>query len=229
MNVISLSDSDALAHYAATYIAGILREREYTNLALSGGSTPRAMHEYLRQLDVPWDTLDLWLGDERWVPPHDAESNARMARDTLTDFVDARLHEVPFGGDPAIAASAYASTLSKLFDTPDLVLLGIGDDGHTASLFPGSPALAMGGTYVAHFVQAKESYRLTATFDLLATAKKIVFLVSGEGKLDALTELLEGSDASLPARRVADNASDVTWLVDDAASAGLMTTAVDRP
>lgn len=229
MNVISLPDPDTLAQYAASYVADIVRDRQYTNVALSGGSTPRAMHGYLRQLELAWETLDLWLGDERWVPPTDAESNARMARDTLTDFVGARLHEVPFGADPVVAADAYSSTLSNLFDTPDLVLLGIGDDGHTASLFPGSPALAMGGTYVAHFVQAKDIYRLTATFDLLASAKKIVFLVSGEGKLAALTELLEGSEAPLPARRVAENGSDVTWLVDDAASAGLATTAVDRP
>lgn len=228
MNVISLPNSDSLAQYAATYIADILRERKYTNLGLSGGSTPRAMHSHLRQLDVAWETLDLWLGDERWVPPSDPESNARMARDTLADFVEAHLHEVPFGEDPIDAAGAYALTLSDLFDTPDLVLLGIGDDGHTASLFPGSPALDMGGTYVAHYVEAKQIYRLTATFDLLASAKKIIFLVSGEGKLDALTELLEGSDAPLPARRVADNGSDVTWLVDAAASAGLRTTTVDR-
>lgn len=229
MNIISLPNADALAEYAAAYVADTIRDRSYTNLALSGGSTPKAMHGYLRHLDVPWDTLDLWLGDERWVSPSDPESNARMARDTLTGLVNARLHEVPFGEDPTEAAAEYASTLSNLFDTPDLVLLGIGDDGHTASLFPDSPALNMNGTYVAHFVESKDIYRLTATFDLLASAKKIVFLVSGPGKLGALTELIEGSADPLPARRVADNGADVTWLIDDAAGAGLTTTEVDRP
>jgi len=228
MNVISLPDANSLAQFAATYIRDVLRDREFTNLALSGGSTPKAMHGYLRSLDVDWDRLNLWLGDERWVPADHPESNARMARDTLASFVGGRLHEIPYGQDPEIAAADYSSTLTNLFDAPDLVLLGIGDDGHTASLFPGSPALEMDGIYVAHFVPSKDVFRLTATFDFLSTAKKIVYLVSGEGKADALTELLEGSADPLPARRVADNASDVTWLVDDAAAARLSTTPVSR-
>lgn len=227
--MIALPDANSLAHYAATYVQDLVRERDFTNVALSGGSTPKAMHGYLRNLDVAWDRLDLWLGDERWVSSDHPDSNARMARDTLTSHVGGRLHEVPYGPDPEAAAAAYSATLAKLFETPDLVLLGIGDDGHTASLFPGSPALEMDGTYVAHFVPSKEVFRLTATFDYLRTAQKIVYLVSGSAKAETLTELLEGSDAPLPARRVADNGADVTWLVDNAASSGLSATPVMRP
>lgn len=229
MNVISLPDADALARFAAIYVAEAIATEGHTNMALSGGSTPRLMHSYLRNIDVAWDNLDLWLGDERWVPSDDPESNAQMARETLVDAVAGRLLEVPFGSDPEAAAASYAATLERSFDAPHLVLLGIGDDSHTASLFPGSPALTMAGTYVSHFVPSKDVYRLTATFDYLARARKIVFLVSGAGKADALQGLLEGTDPPLPARIVADNAQDVTWLVDDAAAAGLASTEVTRP
>lgn len=229
MNVISLPDAESLAQFAAIYVAESITTHGHTNMALSGGSTPRAMHGYLQGLEVPWDQVDLWLGDERWVANNHPESNAQMARETLVNAVSGRLLEVPFGDDPSRAAATYAATLERSFDTPHLVLLGIGDDGHTASLFPDSPALDMGGTYVSHFVPSKDVHRLTATFDYLATARKIVFLVSGDGKTDALHELLEGTSDPLPARQVADNASDVTWLVDDAAAARLTSTLVTRP
>ncbi len=229
MEVRILPDPDGVAELASAAIARWLSTAgQPVTLCLAGGGTPRTTYLRLRDEPVPWHQVDVWLGDERWVPPDHPDSNLGMARDALLDHVPARAHGVRWElGDPEAAAADYAATLASLMPDedgrpqPDLVLLGIGDDGHTASLFPGTPAL--GETeriYVANWVAAKDAWRLTATLPLLAAARKVIFLVTGAGKANTVAAILRDEEP-LPARRVAEAAADVTWYLDAAAASGL--------
>lgn len=240
MRVLVLPDAPSLAAFAAEHLAGLLDATgaKRTNLALSGGSTPHATYEALRTYPVRWKRVDLWLGDERWVPHHHDDSNTRMVQETLAEHVPARLHPVPWEENlgPVEAAHRYSTMLASFLDavdgqlTPEIVLLGLGDDGHTASLFPGTPALDVTDhDFVAHFIHEKDRWRLTATVRLLHAARHLVFLVAGAGKAAALADVLEGNGPPLPARRVADGAADVLWLVDEAAAAQLTATSLTRP
>ena len=165
----------------------------------------------------------MWLGDERWVPHDHEESNTRMARSTLVDHVLATFlaPDTAFG-DPAEAAAHDGDTLETAFPDgrPDLVLLGMGDDGHTASLFPGTDALTANGNYLATWVEQKATWRLTASMPLLSSARELVFLVSGAGKARVLAEIID-DDRPYPAQQVAAGAGNVHWMVDEAAAANL--------
>jgi 6-phosphogluconolactonase len=224
MQIIVRQDPADLADEAARFIARLLRpeDEERISLGLAGGSTPRATYERLRYADVPWPRIDAWLSDERWVPIDHPDSNGGMARAALFDAIPARFHPVPWGPDrpPAAAAEEYAATLLGLFaDRPNVVLLGMGTDGHTASLFPGTAALdETEATYVANPVPGR-GWRLTATLPLLHAARHLVFLVAGAAKAEVLARVIAGDD--LPARRVAAGAAQITWLVDRAAAAHL--------
>lgn len=229
MTVLICADAEELADRAAAFILSALSAWEGpVTFGLAGGGTPQPTYERLAAADFDWTRVTVWLPDERWVPPDHPDSNARMAREAFVAEVGASFAAPNFGlGDPAVAAAAYAEELQRVFidrgdgPAPDLVLLGMGDDGHTASLFPGTDALdETARPYVATWVADKATWRLTATFPLLATARKIGFLVSGGGKAGMLKQILDG-DAPLPAGRVARAASDVTWLLDTAAAAGL--------
>ncbi len=239
MRVRILSDADALAELAATTIARALSRVGHprASLALAGGSTPRATYRRLIEEEVDWGRVDAWLGDERWVPPDHPRNNGRLAWDTFLHRLPATLHRVPYEEDldPREAARRYEQTLGRIITSedgrlrPDLVLLGMGEDGHTASLFPGEPALTeTGSLYVATFVESKQSWRLTATLPLLHAARRIVFLVAGESKAGPLRAVLEGTGPPLPARLVAAGAEDVTFLVDEAAAEHLTTTPVEH-
>jgi 6-phosphogluconolactonase len=149
-----------------------------------------------------------------------------MARRTLADRVVARCvaPNTAFG-DPASAAAAYSDSLLEVFHDghPDLVLLGIGDDGHTASLFPGTEALeATRRVYLANWVASKNVWRLTASIPLLWSARELVFLAQGEGKARILSEIIDDNHP-YPAQRVAAGASKVRWLIDEAAASQLRT------
>lgn len=230
MTTLIYPDAAELAAGAADFILATLSQWEGpVTLGLAGGGTPRATYGRLTDAGFDWSRLTVWLPDERWVPPDHADSNARMARESFVDSVGAAMVIPDFGiGDPAAAAQAYLETLDGVFverngaTAPDLVLLGIGDDGHTASLFPGTAALdeAQPG-YVANWVAAKDTWRLTATYPLLWSARHVAFLVSGTGKAAVLADILGNGD--YPAARVARGAANVTWLVDEAA-AGKLTT-----
>jgi 6-phosphogluconolactonase len=216
---------DALADLAAASIARWLRETGApTTLGLAGGGTPRTTYLRLRDEDVPWEDVDGWMTDERWVPPDDAERNGLMAQTTLFDHVPGRLHHVPWTpDDPQRAAAEYAGTLAGLFGEsgPGLVLLGMGDDGHTASLFPGTDVLDEGDrSFAAVWVTDKETWRTTATLPLLWSAERLVFLVSGSSKAEAAAAVLSG-DSGLPAEQVAGGARNVSWFLDRAAAANL--------
>ena len=172
--------------------------------------------------EVDWTAVDCWLSDERWVPRDDPDSNSRMARAALLDHVPAVFHDIGWRKKrlPQAAAQEYAAKLETIFhEAPDIVLLGMGEDGHTASLFPGTDALEdTSSGYVANFVPGK-GWRLTATLGLLHRARHLVFLVAGTGKAGVLSRVLNGEP--FPSTLAGRGHSDVTWLVDEAAAAEL--------
>ncbi len=225
MSVHIFPNSDALAKAAATHIADVVAEADRViTLGLAGGGTPAATYRELAGGSIDWSEVVMWLGDERWVPHDHAESNTRMARETLVDPVLGRFlaPNTAFGA-PEDAAAEYAKTLNDVFHQgrPDLVLLGIGDDGHTASLFPGTEALeAESGVYLASWVEQKDTWRLTASMPLLWSAREIVFLVQGEGKARILSQIIDDGHP-YPAQRVARGADNVRWMVDAAAAGKL--------
>jgi 6-phosphogluconolactonase len=225
--------TDELQRSAADLVADYLR-RGGTDLALAGGSTPQPVHRRLAGLGLSWSGVTVWLGDERWVPPDHEDANARMARETLVDdagaaFVAPDTKGSDTGGsDPAIAAAHYEIALRTELPvddagrlSPGLVMLGMGADGHTASLFPGTDALERSDRdYVATWVPKLDTWRLTATFPTLWAADRILFLVTGAAKAPIIEAILEGGE-TYPAGTVAEGAADVTWLLDAAAASGL--------
>lgn len=184
-------------------------------VALAGGSTPRPLYERLARADHRWGETEVFFGDERCVPPDHPASNYRMAYESLLSHVAARVHRMP---GEACDAAAYERELDAVFGPGfprfGLVLLGLGDDGHTASLFPGDPALDVTDRRVAR-VQRPDYSRLTLTLPVLSAATAAMFLVSGEGKRVALHRLLEVGD--VPAAHVA---AERVIVVADAAAAG---------
>jgi 6-phosphogluconolactonase len=219
-------------------IAGVVHDaverRGRCLLLLSGGSTPRASYERLaaRYHDgVSWDQVQLFWGDERFVPPSDPRSNARMAREALVDRVPcppANVHPIPTELPSAEAAAVrYEDILRAHFpgDQPafDLVLLGLGEDAHTASIFPGSPALAEPARWVmAVTAPADPSLRITLTMRALTAAAQLFVLVSGAGKATALRRALDpaSAPAEFPAAALQSAAGRVVWWTDRAASTG---------
>ena len=220
---IEFADSaEELARLSADVLVELLSGGPST-FGLAGGSTPRTTYRELQSRDVAWDQVTCWLPDERWVPPEDPEANALMARRELLDHVPAHLLTPDTTlGDPNIAADAYELLLaSELDPTPDVVLLGMGDDGHTASLFPGTTALDIDRPgYVANWVPTTDTWRLTATVPLLASANHVVFLVAGASKAGVLRRILVDGEP-LPAGVVAEGAANVTWLLDRKAAGEL--------
>ena len=200
-------------------------------IALSGGSTPRALFELLGadpyRAKVDWARVEICFGDERCVPPDDPASNYRMARQALLEHVPARVHRMRGEDDPAAAATAYERELRELFGaTPrfDLVLLGMGDNGHTASLFPGLHAVEERERWVvAEYVAEVSMWRLTVTPVVLNAAAEDLFLVAGPDKASMLHRVLEGprDPRALPSQVVAPADGRLVWLVDAAAAAAL--------
>ena len=233
MNVIVLPTAEALARYAAGYVAEEIRKYESgrVNLGLAGGSTPQVMYQHLTDADLDWDRVDIWLADERWVAGDHEESNALMARTHLN--VPATFHFPSFDASapPSQSAADHTDQLRQVMGddlAPHIVLLGMGDDAHTASLFPGTAALDDDTkAYVANWVESKDVWRLTASVPLLHAADHLIFLVSGSAKAASLAEVLEG-DEQLPSRMVADGGARVTWLIDEAAAMHLNTTELTR-
>ncbi len=216
------------AETLATAIDLALAERERCQIALAGGTTPAATYRLLGQLHLPWERVDLILGDERWVPADDAASNARLLRETLMaegPGSAACLHPVPTNlPTPEQGAQAYAETLATLCGgSPpvlDVVLLGLGEDGHTASLFPGTAAVLERERTVT-IGDGKGLPRITLTAPVLSAARQVVFLVSGEGKRQALGRLLDPEEpiARTPARAVQPRTPPLV-LADNAAVSG---------
>jgi 6-phosphogluconolactonase len=186
------------------------------SIALSGGDTARDSYERLAGAGVEWEAVELYFGDERWVPVDDPESNEGMARHALLDRVEPRaIHSMRNAGDTPEAAAIAYGRLVRAAPPIDLVHLGLGPDGHTASLFPGSPALAEDHHFVVvNGDDAHPHLRLTFTYPALASAGLIVFTVAGVDKAEAFARVRAGDD--VPAARV--EAARVIWLVDPAAA-----------
>jgi 6-phosphogluconolactonase len=234
-DVIVLPTKSDVARAAADRIVAAGSEaiaaRGRFTIALSGGSTPRALFELLAgdayRARVDWARTEAFFGDERCVPPDDPASNYRMAREALLDRVPARVHRMRGEDEPAAAAIAYEREMRELFGaTPrfDLVLLGMGDNGHTASLFPGLHAVDERERWVvAEYVGEVSMWRLTVTPVVLNAAAEDLFLVAGADKAAMLHRVLEGprDPAALPAQVVAPRDGRLVWLVDAAAAAAL--------
>jgi 6-phosphogluconolactonase len=217
-------DPTALAAGAAELIARKLHDAPgpRVSLGLAGGSSPAATYRELRGLRSHWDRVDAWLADERWVPLNDEDSNGRMAAEALFDHVNATFHRPRWAPwlEPDESAAHYEAVLRSIHPAgrpPDLVLLGLGDDGHTASLFPDTAALEVDRRwFVANFVEHLDTWRLTATFPFLNTSREIFFLVEGEKKAERVAEIMNGEPH--PATVLAQGPSQVTWLLDEGAA-----------
>ena len=220
--------SQRAAEAAVRTIRDAVQTRDTCSVVLSGGSTPRTLYSLLAsqfRAEIPWMHVHLFWGDERYVPPDDPRSNFRMAKETLLDHVPcpaANIHRMSTHFPSAdSAAEDYERTLRNEFvaEWPDfdLVLLGLGSDGHTASLFPGSPALAETTRWVvAAHAPAEPQSRLTLTLPALTRAKTVYLLAAGSDKSDALRQVLEGPGDVLqyPAAGVRRGPGQVIWWVD---------------
>ena len=202
------------------------------HIALAGGSTPKRAYELVAGVDADMSAATLWLGDERVVPEDDERSNARMVRSTLCAGLPEerrpRLIAVESELGPEAAAAAYESRLrEELGNHPrlDLALLGLGPDSHTASLFPGKPALAETHRLVAPVPEAgmePQVPRVTMTYPLLNAAREVVFLVAGADKAEAVRRAFgDPADESSPAAHVRPGAGTLTVVLDPAAGEGL--------
>jgi 6-phosphogluconolactonase len=227
MRVRIFNGPETLAEAADAELAGWLSlPGNGRTIGLAGGSTPRRAYELMATGGIPWRNVHGWMTDERHVPTDHPDSNAGMVRRALFDRVPATLHEVPWDDDATTAALLYEEHLQRLLAhdsdglRPGMVILGVGEDGHTASLFPGSEALdVQDRDYIATHVPGK-GWHLTATLGLLTRSRRTLFLVSGEAKAPIVAELLAG-DSHLPAAIVAREARDVAWLIDRAAASML--------
>jgi 6-phosphogluconolactonase len=195
-----------------------IEERGIFRIALSGGNTPRPVYEALAKLALPWEKWEITFGDERCVPPDDDQSNFRMAR--LAWFEPAGVPAASIlrmegEDDPVAAAEKYEKALLAR-STPyrhDLILLGMGDDGHTASLFPGTEALHIKDRLVvANYVPKFSTYRISFTYPLLDAARHVCFLVSSAGKEEVLQQVL-GGNSDYPSAAIAPTDGRVTWLL----------------
>ena len=240
-------DPEALASRAAQYFVEMVGEavaaRGRARIAISGGSTPKAAFALLADPHqpwrnrMPWNDLDLFWVDERCVPPDHAESNYRMTREALLDHAPMRpeqIHRMEGELDPEIAAARYESELRTAFriegaESPrfDLVALGMGPDGHTASLFPHTKAIhEMSRLVVANSVPQKDTWRITLTWPVINYASSVFFLIAGADKAEVLSQVLTGPrDVDrLPSQLIWPSSGILTLILDKAAAALLPAT-----
>ncbi|HET6451974.1 MAG TPA: 6-phosphogluconolactonase [Spirochaetia bacterium] len=244
--IIAAEDADALAEEASSLVMGwivsAIREHGGAHVVLAGGGTPRkthaAMAAAIRERDLPRDAVHWWFGDERWVPVSDAQSNEGMARQTLlgpAGIADHLIHSWGAGaGEPADCASRYGQAMSGALGGrgPDVVMLGVGPDGHTASLFPGStialpggrelpmgPRFPDGSAAAAVRGGSLPGWRLTLSPGMLGSARHVLFLATGADKRDAVRRAVNG-DPGTPAAWVRGMTTtfivtrDVEWPAD---------------
>jgi 6-phosphogluconolactonase len=231
-------DAKAVAESAAALIVGAATQAIQLSgtftIALSGGSTPKTLFEllagdeYREQID--WTKVEVFFGDERAVGPDDPESNYRMAKETLLSKVPIKrqnVHRMRGEIDPNEAAIEYGRLLKERFGEEgglDLALLGMGDDGHTASLFPHTAALKeVRHRCVANFVPKLDTWRITMTAPFLNRSREVIVLVSGEKKAPVLREVLLGprDPERLPIQMISPSHGKMIWLIDEAAGKGL--------
>jgi len=215
--------SDA-ANFIQTRARESIDERHQFRIALSGGNTPRSVYAEMAKRDLPWKKFLFTFGDERCVPPENDESNFRMANEALfrpASVPDSSILRMRGEIEPVLAAKEYEAQLDvlavkrgEIIYEHDLILLGLGDDGHTASLFPGTEALLeTERRVIANYVPKFNSWRLTFTFPLIFAARTVCFLI-GANKDPKLIERIFSGDSALPAARVDQNAKSVTWIIE---------------
>ncbi|MGV8878525.1 MAG: 6-phosphogluconolactonase [Sphingobacteriaceae bacterium] len=230
-NDLLLAMADFFVKNAQKAIAG----NDEFNLSLSGGSSPKKLYEMLASPDfnhlVDWKKVNFFFGDERYVSANDPESNALMAKTTLfkpLNIPDDQIFTVNTELSPEEAAKDYARQIDTHFkEKPvrfDLVLLGLGDDAHTASLFPGTTVInETSATIKSVFLSDKNVYRITMTAPLINQAHEVAFMLFGETKTMAVKQVFEGdrNPALYPAQLIAPQDGEVNWFMDEAAAAGL--------
>jgi 6-phosphogluconolactonase len=240
-------DSAALARRAAQHFVEMaeqtVSQRGRARFAISGGSTPKAAFKLLADTDqpwrarMPWDKLELYWVDERTVPPTDADSNYRMTREALLDHAPLRpeqVHRMEGEFEPEVAASRYESLLRNNFrlegaEYPrfDLVALGMGEDGHTASIFPHTEAIhTLGRLVTANQVPQKDTWRITLTWPVINQASSVFFLIGGKDKAEVLKEVLMGprDPERLPSQLIWPSGGILTLFLDRDAAALLPAT-----
>ena len=201
----------------AVAFAALIAERNPSSMALSGGSTAHQCYEAAAELEYDWSDTTFWFGDERFVPVSDPDSNEGMARTTWLDRIPARNIESMAGAGPTpeLAAAHYDAQL-RAAGGVDLMHLGLGPDGHTASLFPGSATVEVADRWVVEAGDELHPHpRLTVTYPAIAASRLVVVTVAGAEKRDALARVRAG-DRSAPAARI--EADEVIWLVEDEAA-----------
>ncbi|HEY4869038.1 MAG TPA: 6-phosphogluconolactonase [Candidatus Dormibacteraeota bacterium] len=211
MEFTVLEDAEAVASSAASYIAATLAKGAST-LVLAGGTTPQRCYELLREMAVVWGRVIILFGDERCVPPDHPDSNYRMAREALLDRVSpATVHRMPAELGPFEGAERYSRVVASLSPL-DIVVLGVGEDGHTASLFPGHPLLQAAGWAAGISDSPKPPpERVTLTLSTLRKARRVIILATGSGKADAVAKAKRGE---VPSGMIAG----ARWLIDRAAA-----------
>jgi 6-phosphogluconolactonase len=222
MTSVFVADSaEAAAREAASRLRGAIAQaqtvRGAAHVAIAGGTTPRRTYELLAADVDDWTGVEVWFGDERAVGPDDPESNFRMASETLlADGRGPEVHRIEGERGPEQAAAAYAQELEQRIPAEnglpvlDLALQGLGPDGHTASLFPGNPAVQAAGVCVAvHDAPKPPPDRITLTVPVLEAARSIVFLATGAEKADAVRGLLAGPSPDVPASLLGGERTEV--------------------
>ena len=225
------ADPDAVAEESARRLLGLMAEHSggRFSLALSGGSTPQRFYRLLTtppwRGQIDWGSLQVFLADERFLPPDHPDSNFRMLRETLIDPIskipESNIHPMPTDGTVEASALRYAAELQEYFGAApprfDLIVLGMGPDGHTASLFPGHAHPK--GPWVIPVLNSPKPppTRLSLSLELINQAHHVLFLVTGEDKAPALSMLRESSVPALPAGAVQLDEGELIWLVDQAA------------
>ncbi|HZH91106.1 MAG TPA: 6-phosphogluconolactonase [Pyrinomonadaceae bacterium] len=237
-NIQIFADANEVARAAALRFVELARAGIETggrfSVALAGGSTPKRIYELLAGEDfgaqVDWSGVHVFFGDERCVPPDDADSNYRMANEALLSRValpPENVHRMRGEGDAVANARLYEDELRGFFgdDAPwpefDLVMLGMGDDGHTASLFPGTHALDARSAWVAaNWVEKFDAYRITLTASAINQARRVMFIVTGAGKAERLQEVLYSAPEPkrLPSQLIQPRAGALAWFLDEAAA-----------
>lgn len=239
-NIKILPDKDSLTRFVTERIVRIatatIEANDRFSIALAGGSTPEPVYKLLGSefADVlDWSKVHIFFGDERCVPPDHDESNYKMVKAALLDHIDipvVNVHRVRGEDDPVTSAAAYAEEINQFFadveGTFDLNLLGMGSDGHTASLFPGTDAVhEKVALVIAHHVEAKGNlWRISQTFPTILQSDNIMFMVLGEGKADALHAVIEGDvdPDTYPSQVIVhSDHQHIVWAVDSAAASKL--------
>ncbi len=239
MNREVFKDADQLSRALAEWITSLIEEtldrRDRFSLVLSGGNTPKKLNLLLASAPfrdrINWNKIHVFWGDERAVPFSDERNNARMAFDTLLDKVTIphdQIHIMDTSLSPAESASGYEKILKEYFGTIglpdrsfDLVLLGMGDDGHTLSLFPGTPVIHEEEKWAdSFFLKAQDMYRITLTKNIVNHADHIVFMISGRDKAHALREVLKGerNPNLYPSQVISPTQGELHFFTDEAAA-----------